>query len=393
MPRKSRQLMLGKSLRPAFKDAGRMANENPDRLATIFQKFSISKQNTHDFQIWRLLENLGSDAVIKRASDAILHTRSTAELGAVLSAAQADGWTDLGDAINLRFLLKSSKCTKRKTNRDAITRLEALLSAGSQLQTPLDEEKLRGLLKDSHMRPRGRAASYALRMNIPNISTELLGIACGRGADAERIASDIGKWGDNATGNALWTRALAARKAGRTGQLHNYLRMLGRLGAFDAQLAQRFWIEEDFAKSEDAGWLHAEAWCGFVTSKLASKESSLQQAVEELRWFQHVAERSVIPVARMEGEGVFHLARGFVGIGALADATRLIEKVIGRSLPSHEKSRSCSKLRSGFCRRERPMSRAQLLLQRRGWRRRAIFRLNGKSWRTGRCCCAKGGGR
>ena len=102
-------------------------------------------------------------------------------------------------------------------------------------------------------------------------------------------------------------------------------------------LALRVWIEEDFLKSEDAGWPHAEAWCAFVQAKVAAGDCTPAEALNDLRWFKHVAERSAVPEARMDGDGVFHLARAFMLLGAEDEAENLVRLAVKRSLPSPDR--------------------------------------------------------
>lgn len=337
MSAKSRQLMLRKAVRPALVEAGRMANENPDKLArNLLRSSSFSKNNHRQFEIWTLLQNLGSDAVVKRASALIPRTRSTPELVAVLGAAEADCWCEAGPAIARRFALEVIQLGKRAPASDALQRLDALCAAGGRLGVQFENADLRKLLKHSSARLRGLGAVYAQKMRRSDVLDELLSIAWSRGPGAAAALEAVRELGDAACATAIWARALSARRQGRSALLHGYLRVLGALGAFDCQIALRVWIEEDFAKSEDAGWQHAEAWCALARAKLAAGDCDRAVALEDLRWFQHIAERSAIPAARMEGEGVFHLARAFFVLGMKDDVERLLRRAAVRSLPNPE---------------------------------------------------------
>ncbi len=338
MPAKPRQLMLRKPVRPALAEAGRMANENPDKLAgNLLRSRTFANSRQHKYEIWSLLQNLGSDEVVKRAASLIPRTRSTAELLAVLNAADADGWHETGSAIAERFNSEMTRLGKRAPSKDAIQRIEALCSAAGNIGVQFDATHLRKLLKHSSVWLRGMGAAYALKMQRADVAADLLPIATSQGPGAPLAAEAICELGDAACAAALWPRALAARKAGNADAYQNDMTMLAALGAFDCQLALRVWIDEDFTKSEDAGWPHAEAWCAFVRAKLASGESSRNEALADLRWFRHVAERSTIPEARMEGEGVFHLARAFAVMGAEAETEKLMQRAVKRSLPNPEK--------------------------------------------------------
>ncbi|HLX61775.1 MAG TPA: hypothetical protein VKX17_10880 [Planctomycetota bacterium] len=346
MPAKSRQLVLRKAVRPGLIEAGRMANENPDKLArNLLRSSPFSKNRNRKLEIWSLLQNLGSDAVVKRATAQTARARSTAELVAVLNAAEADGWYETGPAIARRLALEATQLGKRTPSSDALQRLEALASAGARLSVQFESADLRKLLKHASARLRGIGAVYAQKMKRADVVRELMSIAWSRGPGAAAALEAIRELGDAECAAAIWGRALLARRRaggppaprGGGALLHGYLKTLGALGAFDCQIALRVWIEEDFAKSEDAGWEHAEAWCSFALAKMAAGECDRAAALEDLRWFQHIAERSAIPAARMDGEGVFHLARAFFAIGAKDDAEHLVRRAAVRSLPNPEK--------------------------------------------------------
>ena len=327
--------MLRKSVRPALAEAGRMANENPDKLAkNLLRSRTFANSRQHKYEIWPLLQNLGSDAVIKRAATLIPTTRSTMELVAVLSAAEADGWHETSAAITRRFATEINRLGKRAPSKDALQRIDALCSVGAKLSIHYTTADLRTLLKHSSTRLRAMAAAYVQKLKRTDLVGDVVSTACSKGPGAADAIEAVCEFGDTACAATLWPRALTARKAGQPEAVHTYFRMLGAMGAFDCQLALRVWIEEDFAKSEDVGWSHAEAWCAFVHAKFAADECSNADALAELQWFLHVAERSAVPELRMEGEGVFYLARSFAVLGATADADRLVQLAVKRSLPN-----------------------------------------------------------
>ncbi len=338
MPAKPRQLVLRKPIRPALAEAGRMANENPDKLArNLLRSRTFANSRQHKYEIWSLLQNLGSDAVVKRAVALISQTRSTAELLAVLNAAEADGWHETAPSIVRRFAIETNRLGKRAPSKDAMQRIEALCSVGAKNSAHFAAQDLRKLLKHSSARLRAMGTAYSLKMKRAELVSELLPIALSQGPGAPAAEEAVCEFGDGTSAAALWPRALTARKSGQAEMLQACFRMLGAVGAFDCQLALRVWIEEDFAKSEDAGWLHAEAWCAFVRAKLAAGESGRHEALADLHWFRHQAERSAVPEARMEGEGVFHLARALSLLGDEAESEKLTRLAVKRSLPNPDK--------------------------------------------------------
>ena len=113
------------------------------------------------------------------------------------------------------------------------------------------------------------------------------------------------------------------------------LRMLAALKAVDILMALRCWIEEDFAVSEELGWPFAESWCALVLARAESGDCSKDEALHELRWLLHVAE-GASPDAKLDHEGVFHLAATLLKLGESAEAERLTLRVAARMLPPIE---------------------------------------------------------
>jgi hypothetical protein len=338
MPIKPRQLTLRKPSRTGLAEAGRMANENPDKLArNLLKSRTFANSRQHKYEIWSLLQNLGSDAAIKRASTLIPTTRSTAELQAILNAADADMWSETAPAIVRRFASELNRLAKRAPSKDATQRIETLCTVGAKFAVQFETAHLRKLLKHSSAKLRAMGAAYVFKMKRTEFNSELLQIAGSQGPGAPIAIDAICEFGDASSAAVLWPKALIARKSGQTEMLPIYFHMLGALGAFDCMLALRVWIEEDFSKSEDAGWPHAEAWCAFVHSKLAAGDYAKADALSDLRWFKHVAERSAVPEARMEGEGVFHLARSLMVLGAEDEAEKLVQLAVKRSLPNPDR--------------------------------------------------------
>src|ERR1043165_1629729 len=186
MPAKSRQLLLRKPHPIAPIDAGRLAVENPDKLArNLLRSPSCFAKNRHPkVEIWPLLENLGSDAVVRRACDTIVHTRSSAELLAALNAAKNDAWNETAVAVAARFAAEVSHLHKRTPARDGVQRIEALCAAGASLKACFELPDLRKLLKHSSTRLRTAAAAYAIATKRSGLAAELLPIACSRIAAA-----------------------------------------------------------------------------------------------------------------------------------------------------------------------------------------------------------------
>ena len=326
-----------KLLKSARALSGEAAAENPDVLARKLLKAPARRYNLKSRQTpWALLQDLGSDAALKRAVKSVAQARSAGELAAVLNAAAADGWIECGAVIARRFDRELLRVTSRVPSKEQFLKIEALCSAAGALKIQLDAPALRRMLKHSSARLRTLAAQYAEKIKRVDLQQELLSLAGERGPGAVAASNLLLELGDAYCAAALWPRALAARKSGNQRLLRQHLHLLGAFGAFDILIALKVWIEEDFNKSEAAGWCLAESWCALVRAKLAAGDSDRADSLDQLRWFLHVAERHAIPELNFDGEGVFHLARAFALLGAADDAENLARRAAKRSLPNAE---------------------------------------------------------
>ena len=149
----------------------KLAQSNPDALArNLLHAPKNLKDRRKRREIWDLFQQLGGDAVIRRAVAAILHARSLKELEAVLHAASVDGWYETGAAIAQRFHREVSRVAHAAPDAESIERLRVLVEAACSIKAPLRESDLRALLK--HTSPKLRASLTVRPITKPSSDCE-----------------------------------------------------------------------------------------------------------------------------------------------------------------------------------------------------------------------------
>ncbi|HYG76377.1 MAG TPA: hypothetical protein VEK08_15335 [Planctomycetota bacterium] len=324
--------------RQSFAHADQLARVNPDAAARqLLRSNALLKNSKQRAELWSLLQNLGGDAVVARASKAILTTRHTDELQAVLSAASADCWNGTASAIEARF---HRECARAKeSDSELLQRLRALAAAAISLDATLEAADLRRLLKSPVSATRAIGAEIVARQSRWDLVLETLPLCWDRGEARIFAGQALGVMGGEEHAAELWSRALAARKANRQRLLHHLLKILGAMGAFDIQLPLKFWIEDDVASNEAATtrnpWFYGTLWSRLLSAKLGAGAATREEALEELRWFVRVAgpELPRVPGAASNPDR-FDVAQTFVLLGAESEAEELLKRFASRGLPS-----------------------------------------------------------
>ena len=327
-----------------FADVKKLAHLNPDALArNLLHQPRILKDRRERLRIWDLFQQLGGGAVIRRAIGTILQARTFPELGAVLHAAAADGWSETGPAIAQRFHREIQRIGHAVPNRETIERLRALGHAAGTVRAPLNAADLSVLLKSASPRLREIGAAAVAQLRLKNLLDDCLPLCWESGPARVHAAEAAGLLGESAHAAELWSRALSARRSHRQRPLRRLLAPLGRMGAFDIQVALRAWIIEDATVSAASVWCYAEAWSQLTAAKFAAGACDRAEAIEDLRWFLSVAgmkrganaaNAPLPPAGEPEHmHGYLFLARELFRLGASADAEALLARFAAQGLP------------------------------------------------------------
>ena len=153
-------------------------------------------------------------------------------------------------------------------------------------------------------------------------------------------AEALGALGESEHAAELWSRALAARRAHRQTPLQHLLMPLGRMGAFDIQVALRAWIIEDATVSAASIWVYAEVWSHLTAAKFAAGACDRKEAIDDLRWFLNVAGlgRSgktpppPLPEQNSAHEYLF-IARELARLGANTESEALLARFAAQGIP------------------------------------------------------------
>src|SRR5258708_9825335 len=142
-----------------FANAKRLVHVNPDGLAVNLLRWRKHlTSHAQRREMWRLLQTLGGDAVVRRAGDTIRKSKSIEELEAVLNAASADLWYETGGAIKERFQREVQRASNMHGTLPRT--LEALANAAAALRVELHTEDIPALLKHSSSRLRALGAKF-----------------------------------------------------------------------------------------------------------------------------------------------------------------------------------------------------------------------------------------
>ncbi len=332
---RSRQTQISKH-RPRLADAKLQARVNPDALARNLLLLRKHLKTQHQRrEVWRLLQNLGNDVVVRRAVQTIRGTRSADELEAVLSAAGLDLWRETVRPLVQRFHREVNRLGADRAAAEAWPRFHMLAFAAERLNAPLHAADIRRLLKHPNARLRAIGARLAALRPQAELLDDCLPLCWERGDAHLPAAEAIGKLGDVRHAEIIWSRALAARRSGRTALLHRLLRVLGVMGAFDIQLALRIWIQDDFRDPAASAWRFGIVWSQLVEAKLASGTCTREEAVNDLRWFvnQSVADSGPDVASKDADLGVFYVAQQFVRLNCVKEAEALLKQITPRALP------------------------------------------------------------
>lgn len=352
MSTRSRQISIQQKRRQRLATAKQLARVNPDALARNLLRLRTHLRGRQQRrELWHLLQNLGSDAVIRRASQTIKTTRSYEELEAVLRAASNDLWFETAPAILKRFHREVERIGKTKVP-DRTSCLHAIAIAAARLGCPLSSADVRVLLHHRSARFRAVGAEIVALQQRGELLNDLLPLCWDRGDAAVFAGEMIGKFGDEEHAAALWPKILAARSAGRLNLFRRLLAVMGAMGAFDIQIALRVWIEEDLAEPGACLWNYGKLWSQLVAAKFSAQACSRDEALDELRWFLRIAGAQLYPPpqpgepnkiqnARNEDylfarQGLFFIARQFVMLGAQAEAEALLASFAKHGLPPPE---------------------------------------------------------
>ena len=316
-----------------------LAQSNPDALArNLLQSPKNLKDRRQRREIWDLFQQVGGDAVIRRAIQTILHARSYPELEAVLHAAAADGWYETGAAIAQRFHREAQRAAHSVPDVEAIERLRAIVDSACAIRAPLHESDIRLMLHHASPRVREIAASAVAKLRRRELVADCLPLCWEQGPARIPACEAVGLLGESEHAAQLWVRALAARKAHRQGRLQHLLSPLGRMGAFDIQIALRAWIIEDATVSAPSIWVYAEVWSLLTAAKFAAGACDRSEAIEDLRWFLNVAglgRSGGTPPLPDKGtaHGYLFIARELSRLGATADSEALLSRFAAQGLP------------------------------------------------------------
>jgi hypothetical protein len=327
----------GKS-RPNFSNARLLAQVNPDALARNLLNLRQFKGDAQRRELWSLLQNIGGAPVVKRASQTILNTRNPEELDAVLHAAAADFWRETAPAIATRFHREMKRLPETKITADHWHVFQSLAYAASRLSAPLQTADVRALLASHSSKLRAVGAELVASQRRYDLLDETLPLCWDRGEASVFAGVALGAMGNHEHAARLWARTLAARKAGRQRLMRNLLQILGNMGAFDIQVAVKYWIEEDVATAEanKNPWPYGVLWSQLVASKLAANACTPAEAIEDLRWFVRAGglDSAHVPALPGSDHGRFRVAQQLAILGAQADAEEVLTRFAARGLPS-----------------------------------------------------------
>lgn len=324
--------------RPNFSNARMLAQVNPDALARNLLNVRHLSGDVQRRELWSLLQNLGGAAVVKRAAQTLLNTRSSEELNAVLHAAAADLWRETAPAIAARFHREVRRLPAAKIPADAWERLHALAFAAERLGAAIPGDDVRALLASANSRLRAVGAELVAAQRRFDLLDETLPLCWDRGEASVFAGAAIGGMGNHDHAARLWARVLAARKAGRARLLRNLLHILGNLGAFDIQVALKYWIEDDVATADAARnpWPLGGVWSQLVAAKLAAGACTQAEAIEDLRWFVRAGGLDSAHASALPGSdhGRFRVAQQLAILGAQSDAEEVLTRFAARGLPA-----------------------------------------------------------
>jgi hypothetical protein len=337
MSTRSRQRGIGSKRRQVFADVSQLARVNPDALARNLLHPKRIKNSQQRREIWDLFQQLGGNAVIRRAADSIHRARESAELQAVLQAAMVDNWFEIGPALAQRFHREAQRVAHGVPSAESIARIQALSEAAVGLNAPLAAADLRILLKTSSSRLREIAAGVVAASGFKELAGDCLPLCWERGLAHNPAADAVGKLGTEEHAQELWRRALAARRAGRLKTLIHLLRPLAEMGVFDIHMALRVWIEDDAARSPSDAWAYAEIWSRLTAARFAAGDCERGEAIDQLHWFIELA-GPYAQSAKVDSRphGYFFVADELARLGASRDAEALLTRFAVHGLPDPE---------------------------------------------------------
>ncbi|HYF50792.1 MAG TPA: hypothetical protein VEJ63_15365 [Planctomycetota bacterium] len=336
MPSRSRHKFLRRSLRIPLSDARQLARQHPDAVARNLLHLPRNLKNHEQRrEVWRLLKDLASDSVLRRASETIERSRIAEELEAVLQAAIDDGWMELRGAIARRLHREIKHLKSHTPDQNRLSVLRALAEAAGRLNAPLSSDDVRALLKHSSSRLRMAGAQLALREHRSELLNDVLPLCWERSEAAGFAGELVAAAGKAEHAGVLWSHALSARRAERCNVVRQLVDTLGEMGAFDIQIALRVWIEEDFTHPEACAWCYAKPWSRLVSAKLNASACTRAEALEDLQWFERVAGQDTNCGFGGYGaeRGPFYIARLYVQLGEPARAESLLKRYVSCGLP------------------------------------------------------------
>ncbi len=316
----------------------KLAQSNPDSLAhNLLHAPRHLKDQRQRREIWDLFQQLGGDAVIRRAVATILHARSFKELEAVLHAATVDSWYETGAAIAQRFHREAARVEHATPDAEAIERIRALVDAACSIKAPLRENDIRTLLQHHSPKLREIAALAIWKLKRRELLVECLPLCWELSPARIPAAEALGALGESEHAGELWSRALAARRAHRQVRLQHLLTPLGRMGAFDIQFVLRAWIIEDATVSAASIWVYAEAWSHLTAAKFAAGACDRKEAIDDLRWFLNVAglgrPGKNPPLPAQGNHDYLFIARELARLGANAESEALLARFAAQGIP------------------------------------------------------------
>ena len=341
MALRPRQSLIQRKQRHYFADVTHLAHVNPDAVArNLLNKPTIFKGRSERLQIWNLFQQLGGDAVIRRAKETISHARSFAELEAVLHAAALDGWYETGAAVARRFhrevqRLMAAAPGHTPAERETLGRLRALVSAAGPVRAALTDADIRVLLKFPSPRVREIGANAVLALRRKELIDDVLPLCWESGPAHKPAAEAVGMLGESEHAAQLWSRVLSLRRSHLQQRFLHLLRPLGLMGAFDIQVALREWIIEDATVSAASVWVYAEIWSHLSAAKFAAGACDRDEAISDLRWFLNAAgaKRNLASAPSESEHGYLYIARELSRLGANADSEALLARYATQGLP------------------------------------------------------------
>ncbi|HEY3322755.1 MAG TPA: hypothetical protein VGP72_20025 [Planctomycetota bacterium] len=322
---------------PTCRDTGQsIAGADPDAVArNLLHSRQYHGQRALRPEVWALLGSLGSSAVLQRAASAILTTRSLEELAAVLKAAVEDKWVELTPLIAARFHKETHALNRRRPGAALRNCFDAFAEACDVLGVSFQSADVKLLLHSRLGHLRAVGARIVLKQQCTELLEDCFALLRQKGEPAIAGAEAVGELGCADHAARIWTRALAVRKSGRQQKLRYLLRVLARMGAFDAELAVKVWIGEDLAAGEDP-WIYATIWSELAAAKMAAEVCEKREVLDDLRWFLRVSGTARRANSTSVNVGLFQIARQLVFAGAASEAEELIARSLPQPLPSPE---------------------------------------------------------